>query len=1024
MAKTDGEVSGGTATAGVTAADQGRAEPLPVLAGPTTAGEFNTIGERLIPKGCFRMEDVRFEFDSSFVRPEVKDDMPLLADLIESHTLVLLGPPEQRVPPPLAIFGHADPVGNDDYNKQLSGRRALAVYAMLVRDVELWEDLFTQPFGGDKWGDKAVRTMLDALGHPGGPSDGLADAETKAAVKEFQAKKGLTADGVVGPNTRKALYKDYMDHLCGPRLELDKEKHFLARHGDGDGLKGDVQGCSEFNPVRMFSQEESKKFEKETDKTERNAENAPNRRVMILLFAPGRRVNSELWPCPRAKEGMAACKKRFFPDAEKRRAFQDQRREFDRTRDTFACRFYQMISDDSPCERGIGERLDSTFALRQFRGLARLHARDDFLTWMSVLFGPDITIETYDKARGMLLEGTFANPPIRLVAGGLDGHVGAYDRANKRILIERTLPRRAETDRDAAAELLSALVEEFGHHVDDKLRTELSSIGGDAELDEGARFAYSLSSFKQDIQGRTEFARFFRDGAGVTLEVEYEEVHEITRRFLSEADDDEQSGPIEFFGAGRGNIGQPNASFGHESIEDTLGAVGFSADDRKAVYFGNWLRDFSQVIDPKITRDAADPDVTHGVLRSSWTKVLDVLARERFADEPRFRVTPARAGVYRPEEHIDNPKDTADGTAKDPAFRGPFRPSEGVIDPAFGMKSYIRSPGPEHSSAEFIEAKVRAAVRDGRTSDGMRELGAALHTVEDFYAHSNFIELALIRIGHASVFPWARAPIASGRLRGKFPLVTGMFGSSDTVASVVAVAGEKMQQTNACVAGERGAGAKIAIILLEDRRSALAGRTDAVLRELEALQRAHPRLATAMCRTTQFLLHWLSALLGSAVRGLGNQIAQAQTAFENDPTSTDPTHSQLAKDHDDHPFHTIAAECAGIAAREVARQVAGAWARSGPTEQSAVNTAVGFLIHPEDLALAPGTGAIDSAIRAWAGNPANAAAIRKGSSQGWMREAGRRALSEWDELQQRADRLLRSSRALGDRILELMPGFR
>src|SRR5262249_54111571 len=68
-------------------------------------------------------------------------------------------------------------------------------------------------------------------------------------------------------------------------------------------------------------------------------------------FAPGRRVNPAAWPCPRAKEGVAACRKRFFPDGEVRRNPQGGRREFDDTKDTFACRFYQLITDDSPCER-------------------------------------------------------------------------------------------------------------------------------------------------------------------------------------------------------------------------------------------------------------------------------------------------------------------------------------------------------------------------------------------------------------------------------------------------------------------------------------------------------------------------------------------------------------------------------------------------------------------------------------------------------------------------------------------------
>jgi len=337
----------------VVASDHRPVKPLTALVAPTVSDDFNTIRERLIPKGCFRLEDVVFEFDSSFVRPEVAKEMRHLADLREKHK-------EGDFMPSLSIFGHADPVGQDEYNKQLSGRRATAVYAMLVRDVDLWEELYTQPLSGDNWGKPSIQTMLTALHPVPEPGDETAAGQSRDAVKEFQAEKGLAVDGVAGPNTRKALYQDYMDFLCGPRLELDKGKDFLARHKDAGG-KGDYQGCGEFNPVRMFSKEENARYEKAPDKTERNAENEPNRRVMILLFAPRRRVDPQIWPCPRVKEGTSACRKRFFPDADKRRSFQEKRREFDKTRDTYACRFYQLISDDSPCERFL-----TSFSIRLY----------------------------------------------------------------------------------------------------------------------------------------------------------------------------------------------------------------------------------------------------------------------------------------------------------------------------------------------------------------------------------------------------------------------------------------------------------------------------------------------------------------------------------------------------------------------------------------------------------------------------------------------------------------------------------
>ncbi len=333
---------------GTVAANQKGAAPLAVFAAPATGDEVNTLGERLVPKGCFKIEDLLFDFDSSFVRPDIEQGLPRLAQLRVDHKIK---DPKSGADlfPPLSIFGHADPVGNDDRNKQLSGRRAAAIYGMLVRDVDLWDRLFTAPLGPHDWGTRSIQVMLSRVQSPIG-TDGQSGAETRDAVRTFQAAQGLGVDGTAGPLTRKALYRAYMDALCGPRLLLDKVTDFLGRNADAGG-KADFQGCSEFNPLLLFSKSEAGAFAGAADKTDRNRENAPNRRVMVLLFAPGRRVRPAAWPCPRASDGVAACKKRFFPDGDTRRSFQAQRRAFEDTKDTFACRFYQLVSDDSPCER-------------------------------------------------------------------------------------------------------------------------------------------------------------------------------------------------------------------------------------------------------------------------------------------------------------------------------------------------------------------------------------------------------------------------------------------------------------------------------------------------------------------------------------------------------------------------------------------------------------------------------------------------------------------------------------------------
>ena len=73
------------------------------------------------------------------------------------------------------------------------------------------------------------------------------------------------------------------------------------------------------------------------------------------------------WPCPTFKEGAAACKKRFFSDGDQRRSTHTpgSDRKFEETEDTFACRFYQRISDGSPCE-AIGLTDDCFIFLKLF----------------------------------------------------------------------------------------------------------------------------------------------------------------------------------------------------------------------------------------------------------------------------------------------------------------------------------------------------------------------------------------------------------------------------------------------------------------------------------------------------------------------------------------------------------------------------------------------------------------------------------------------------------------------------------
>jgi len=308
-----------------------------VHAATTTSKEKNTIRLGLRPVACWRLNNCRFQFGCSFVMPEAKAEFGSLQNLRN-----------QFAGAPLSVFGHADPVGDDAFNKELSGRRALAIYGILTRDVARWERLYSYPLGADSWKDSEIDTMLAAVGFPPNGSS------RSDAIRAFQQADGtLTVDGGCGPATRARLFLKYMDYLCPFTVP---KSGFLGGGADAD-LKGDVQGCSEFNPLLVFSQAENDAYNAAADKSERDSENSVNRRVLVLLFPPGSVVPPDRWPCPRTTESTSGCLRRMWSDATARRSPQSERRVFEESQDTFGCRFYHRLTSDSPCECQSGGKV-------------------------------------------------------------------------------------------------------------------------------------------------------------------------------------------------------------------------------------------------------------------------------------------------------------------------------------------------------------------------------------------------------------------------------------------------------------------------------------------------------------------------------------------------------------------------------------------------------------------------------------------------------------------------------------------
>ena len=251
----------------------------------------------------------------------------------------------------------------------------------------------------------------------------------------------------------------------------------------------------------------------------------------------------------------------------------------------------------------------------------------------------------------------------------------------------------------------------------------------------------------------------------------------------------------------------------HGDIEDTLlklmmaRAVGGKKFDKLAVsrvYFGNWLRDYSQAIDVGTVK---------AVSAEAIRLLLCVLGFLTFGyGSKEFEVTSDRLGCYRPEDHIDNPKnyaDNIDARRYDTRLRGPVDERvELGIDPETGMKNYIANEGANIMTSSYhVRQLFGRCIELGRSyrrtrnkddlNEALRLLGTGLHCLEDYLAHSNYTELALIEMGERDVFPHVgrstriRLEGANGSV---YPIVTGTFGGVDFLHSVTGEVSDKLTQ--------------------------------------------------------------------------------------------------------------------------------------------------------------------------------------------------------------------------------------
>jgi|GEM_PF-1660572 len=589
---------------------------------------------------------------------------------------------------------------------------------------------------------------------------------------------------------------------------------------------------------------------------------------------------------------------------------------------------------------------------------------------------------------------------------------------------------------------------------------------------ERSKFEFSISEIKQSLKTKTSsqnVLEFSLSTMGFEMvSFTASDFEKIIDEALSNIPD--VDGVL--FDAG---INENAKEWSHGDIEKIAFKGIYSNSEILQIYYGNWLRDYSSVItgstvgfdkpdrDKLIDLNPRPKAVTNYMSdffskpsQDSWVKIITLLAANEFVykkspnnhnilDHVRTLSktydTPTKniVGLYRPEEHIDNPKALMDESSlSSSTLDSPVNYTYSKISTSGGpveyvtkqlyigesldslkitskMKKYIKntvSNDTRPSSYRYFGEQMRLAKKKGKNKTGFRHFGAALHVLEDFYAHSNFVEVALIKLGHKKVYPWVDlyidgTTIPSSNIDAcKIPVVTGYFGQLDIIASLAPKIAQDFFPTSYQAykqlnPGDRTLMDELIIIVLDDYIGKEEGMKDSekfsfltfgykemkanyldYLKILDLIRKAEQlpfigSTITTYKKTLDILSQTISFLpnlvISSILNSLDDAVQSRQT--QTGTIGTNPSHTQLAKDHADHHFNDLAGYLAHIVVKRVGELMKKCWKGDKSVTIESIIDLVGerYFVHPCDVDW------IDNHIKEWAGK--NSSKVKRGESK-------------------------------------------
>lgn len=762
--------------------------------------------------------------------------------------------------------------------------------------------------------------------------------------------------------------------------------------------------------------------------------------------------------------------------------------------------------------------LESTYAHEQLSNLAEQLDEIPFISFMIAIFGKDIETSALSKLYRGLSDKSIQSPEIIVTKIPVRGRVANYSNHRKKILIWEHIIDLAIKDNNDSTQLLTILIEEYGHHIDNLLRTDLATNSKKDEdyIDEGAKFAYALSCFDIFKESSINYAKVQTPKFSGNLIVDFSEVQDKIKAYSSieQQYDAIPNEDLEAFGAGF-QAGM-HGGIEREALSELVTSGQMKDSEINQIYYGNWLRDYSQVLlestihlekddvakikklvnnnnDNKHLKDLLKTNA-YKMTQDTWVKMLEILAAKEFSFGTKkyshyenylnkFRenygvLTRDILGIYRPEEHIDNPKGLNDFSSLNISFQYEYEKENCVtkklyngeeasilaIDPKFKLKNYIHIGSSERPCSDlYMQQQLKLAVQYGRNKDGFRHLGAALHVLEDYFSHTNFVELSLCKIGEKrlaenpkdqlgkqliQVYPWVQS--MQGKKYTTIPIVTGKFLKDDTMASVLPKVGEKMFPIEDFHYIKRNPGDRtfmdaFIVTMLEDlstnqksdgveTETTYMGKTTAdwlktyntYLKFMDAKahaikegddffdiknpltnQKIDINPFSFLDRSMSQLGHYMGVFANLGFNLLlsstDEDIKEEQTLNSNKNYGTDPTHTQIAKDATNHPLNPLASELAKVAVKDVVKRVLQIWKTGEDATGDKLNKYVvnKYTLHPKD------TNWADKEVIKWINTLENTKIIERLQSESFSEHTHKevKRVMEEQEVQQKIKKL-------------------